>query len=104
MFAQKMIPLTDEEEPEDYCDESESDAPCMRYNCTYFSVTPKLSNKSVYYTFLSPFIHTQCTLFHISCRVLLQFGVYSPQQYLRIDTALTFLKTSLNRIKTRAST
>lgn len=58
MFAQKMIPLTDEEEPEDYCDESESDAPCMRYNCTYFSVTPKLSNKSVYYTFLSPFIHT----------------------------------------------
>ncbi|XP_050683096.1 E3 ubiquitin-protein ligase MYCBP2 [Leptidea sinapis] len=43
---QKIIQLTsdtgDEEEIEDSC----VDAPCLQYNCTYVSVTPKLSNVS----------------------------------------------------------
>lgn len=41
----RLIQLTSETgEVEDLGDEGDADAPCMHYNCTYISVTPKLAN------------------------------------------------------------
>ncbi|KAL0852359.1 hypothetical protein ABMA28_000560 [Loxostege sticticalis] len=43
----RLIQLTSESgEAEELCDDSEPDSPCLHYNCTYFSVTPKLSNNA----------------------------------------------------------
>lgn len=41
----RLVQLTSESgEVEDLGDDGDTDAPCMHYNCTYISVTPKLAN------------------------------------------------------------
>ncbi|RVE51528.1 hypothetical protein evm_003798 [Chilo suppressalis] len=45
-FRKRLVQLSSESgEAEELCDD-ESDTACMHYNCTYFSVTPKLSNNA----------------------------------------------------------
>ena len=41
---QRLVQLTSETGEAEELEETSSDAPCMHYNCTYVSVTPKLSN------------------------------------------------------------
>ncbi|XP_064076475.1 E3 ubiquitin-protein ligase MYCBP2 [Vanessa tameamea] len=43
-FRKRLIQLTSETEDAEELEESISEAPCMHYNCTYVSVTPKLAN------------------------------------------------------------
>ncbi|XP_041987793.1 E3 ubiquitin-protein ligase highwire [Aricia agestis] len=43
-FRKRLIQLTSETGEAEDLDDTGSDAPCMHYNCTYVSVTPKLSN------------------------------------------------------------
>ncbi|CAH2103304.1 unnamed protein product [Euphydryas editha] len=43
-FRKRLIQLTSETGEAEELEETSSDAPCMHYNCTYVSVTPKLAN------------------------------------------------------------
>ncbi|CAH0716565.1 unnamed protein product, partial [Brenthis ino] len=43
-FRKRLVQLTSETGEAEELEETSSDAPCMHYNCTYVSVTPKLSN------------------------------------------------------------
>ncbi|CAH2218381.1 jg26088, partial [Pararge aegeria aegeria] len=43
-ILQRLIKLNSESGEAEELEESISDAPCMHYNCTYVSVTPRLSN------------------------------------------------------------
>ncbi|XP_069365103.1 E3 ubiquitin-protein ligase MYCBP2 isoform X3 [Maniola hyperantus] len=43
-FRKRLVQLNSESAEAEDLDEAISDAPCMHYNCTYVSVTPRLSN------------------------------------------------------------
>ncbi|XP_028043251.1 E3 ubiquitin-protein ligase MYCBP2 isoform X2 [Bombyx mandarina] len=43
-FKKRLVHLGPEGDFDDYVEAVDTDAPCMQYNCTYVSVTPKLSN------------------------------------------------------------